>query len=117
MRDIWMNDDFAAEVADKIRKESADLLVVDCMLVGVLANSKSFQVPTAVLVHSLFKSVLQVRDSMVLMGNKLRMAAERKPFDAQAASWENKDLRSRKLPSLPRRHRRLEQNSARAVFC
>jgi hypothetical protein len=29
------------------------------MLVGVLANSKSFQVPTVVLVHSLFKSVLK----------------------------------------------------------
>ena len=92
MRDIWMNDNFAAEVADKVRKSSADLVVVDCMLVGVLANSKSFQVPTVVLVHSLFKSVLTVRDSMVMMGNKLRVEAGRKPFDTQAATWESKDL-------------------------
>ncbi|MGO8695824.1 MAG: glycosyltransferase [Rectinemataceae bacterium] len=92
MRDIWMNCDLADDVAEVLSRKSADLLVVDCMLVGILAKSRCFQVPTAVLVHSLFASTLKVRDSMIMFGNKLRAQAGLSPLDESEYRWESKDL-------------------------
>jgi MGT family glycosyltransferase len=92
MKSIWMNDAFASDLEKHLCSNPFDLVVVDCMLVGVLARSKSFGVPTVVLVHSLFALVLKVRDGMLTMGNKLRVDAGLEPFDLSEAKWENKDM-------------------------
>lgn len=92
MRNIWMNDGLADDLTAVLAREPADMVVVDCMLAGILANSPRFGVPTAVLVHSLFASVLEVRDALVTMGNRLRVEAGLPALDAAAMKWEHKDL-------------------------
>jgi MGT family glycosyltransferase len=92
MRTIWMNDGLADDLAALLAREPADLVVVDGMLAGVLAHSPRFGAPTAVLVHSLFASVLDVRDTLVTMGNRLRVEAGLAAHDAAAMQWESKDL-------------------------
>jgi len=92
MRTIWMNDGLADDLTALLVREPADLVVVDCMLVGILAHSSRFGVPTAVLVHSLYASVLDMRDTLVTMGNRLRVEAGLPALDAAAMKWESKDL-------------------------
>jgi UDP:flavonoid glycosyltransferase YjiC (YdhE family) len=92
MRTIWMNDGLADDLTAVLARSPADLVVVDCMLAGILANSPRFGAPTAVLVHSLFASVLDVRDALVTMGNRLRVEAGLPALDAAAMKWEHKDL-------------------------
>ena len=92
IRNIWMNDGLADDLMAVLAREPADMVVIDCMLAGILANSPRFGVPTAVLVHSLFASVLPVRDALVTMGNRLRVEAGLPALDAAAMKWEHKDL-------------------------
>lgn len=92
MRTIWMNDGLADDLMSVHERLPADMVVVDCMLAGVLAHSPRFGVPTAVLVHSLFASVLDVRDALLTMGNRLRVEAGLPALDAAAMQWEHKDL-------------------------
>jgi MGT family glycosyltransferase len=92
IRNTWMNDGLADDLTAVLAREPADMVVVDCMLAGILANSPRFGVPTAVLVHSLFASVLPVRDALVTMGNRLRVEAGLPALDAAAMKWEHKDL-------------------------
>jgi MGT family glycosyltransferase len=92
MRTIWMNDGLADDLTALLAREPADMVVVDCMLAGVLANSSRLGIPTAVLVHSLFNSVLDMRDALLTMGNRLRVQAGLPPLDAAAMKWEQKDL-------------------------
>jgi len=92
IRNIWMNDGLADDLTALLAREPADLVVVDCMLAGILANSSRFEAPTAVLVHSLFASVLAVRDALLAMGNRLRVEAGLPALDAAAMQWEHKDL-------------------------
>jgi len=92
MRTIWMNEGLADDLAAVLARSPADMVVVDCMLAGVLANSSRFGIPTAVLVHSLFASVLDMRDALLTMGNRLRVEAGLPALDAAAMKWEQKDL-------------------------
>ena len=92
IRNIWMNDGLADDLTALLAREPSDLVVVDCMLAGILANSPRFGVPTAVLVHSLYASVLDMRDTLVTMGNRLRVEAGLPALDAAAMQWEHKDL-------------------------
>jgi UDP:flavonoid glycosyltransferase YjiC (YdhE family) len=92
MRSIWMNDGLADDLTALLARSPAEMVVVDCMLVGVPANSPGFGMPTAVLVHSLFASVLDMRDALLTMGNRLRVAAGLPALDAAAMKWEHKDL-------------------------
>jgi MGT family glycosyltransferase len=62
------------------------------MLAGVLANSSRFGVPTAVLVHSLFASLLDTRDALLVMGNRLRVEAGLAALDIAAMQWKRQDL-------------------------
>jgi MGT family glycosyltransferase len=92
MRTIWMNEDLADDLTAVLARSPADMVVVDCMLAGILANSSRFEVPTAVLVHSLFASVLDMRDALITMGNRLRVEAGLPALDVAAMKWEHKDL-------------------------
>jgi len=92
MQTIWMNEGLADDLIALLAREPSDLVVVDCMLVGILAHSSRFGVPTAVLVHSLYASVQDMRDSLVTMGNRLRVKAGLPALDPAAMKWESKDL-------------------------
>jgi len=92
MRTIWMNDGLADDLTAVLAREPSDLVVVDCMLAGVLANSSRFGVPTAVLVHSLFASLLDTRDALLAMGNRLRVEAGPAALDTTAMQWEHQGL-------------------------
>jgi UDP:flavonoid glycosyltransferase YjiC (YdhE family) len=92
MRTIWMNDGLADDLTAVLARSPADMVIVDCMLAGILAKSHRFGVPTAVLVHSLFASVLDMRDTLLTMGNRLRVEAGLPALDAAAMQWERKDL-------------------------
>jgi MGT family glycosyltransferase len=92
VRNIWLNPGMTDDVGALLARQPADLVVVDCMLVGVLAGSQAFGVPTVVLMHSLYASTLPVRDALLAMGNQLRMKVGLPPIDADAVRWENKDL-------------------------
>jgi MGT family glycosyltransferase len=92
MRTIWMNEGLANDLTALLARSPADIVVVDCMLAGILANSPRFGVPTAVLVHSLFASVLSMRDALLAMGNRLRLETGLPPLDTAAMKWEHKDL-------------------------
>lgn len=92
MRNIWMNEGLADDLTAVLARSPADMVVVDCMLAGILANSSRFGVPTAVLVHSLFASILDMRDALITMGNRLRVEAGLPALDAAAMKWERKDL-------------------------
>jgi UDP:flavonoid glycosyltransferase YjiC (YdhE family) len=92
IRNIWMNDSLADDLTTVLARSPVDMVVVDCMLAGILANSPGFGVPTAVFVHSLFASVLDMRDALLTMGNRLRVEAGLPALDAAAMKWEHKDL-------------------------
>lgn len=80
MRDTWLNTSLADDVAALLAREPADGLVIDCMLAGVLARSREFGAPAAVLVPGLFQSVLPMRDAMLAIGNQLRPAQGCRPW-------------------------------------
>jgi UDP:flavonoid glycosyltransferase YjiC (YdhE family) len=92
MRNIWLNTGMADDVVTLLARQPVDLVVIDCMLAGVLAGSQAFGVPTVVLVHSLYVSVLSARDTLITVGNRLRVEAGLPPLDTDAVRWENKDL-------------------------
>jgi len=92
MRAIWMNDGLADDLTAVLAREPSDMIVVDGLLVGILAHSSRFRVPTASLVHSLFTSLLHVRDALVTMGNQLRVEAGLAALDAATIKWEHQDL-------------------------
>ncbi|MGO8948059.1 MAG: glycosyltransferase [Ktedonobacterales bacterium] len=92
IRDFWMNTALADDLLTVLAREPADMVVVDCMLAGVLANSARFGAPAAVLVHSLYGPVLPMRDLLVMMGNQLRVEAGLPALDPATVQWEHKDL-------------------------
>jgi len=92
MRSTWMNEGLVDDLIALLAREPCDIVVVDCMLAGVLANTPRFGMPTAVLVHSLFASVLNMRDALLTMGNRLRVEASLPPLEVAAMKWESKDL-------------------------
>ena len=92
LRDYWMNDTLADDLMALLAREHADMVVVDCMLAGVLANSARFGASTAVLVHSLYAPVLPMRDALVMVGNQLRVEAGLPALDPATIQWEQKDL-------------------------
>ena len=92
IRDFWMNTALADDLLALLAREPADMVMVDCMLAGVLANSARFGAPTAVLVHSLYAPVLPMRDLLVMMGNQLRVEAGLPALDPATIQWEQKDL-------------------------
>ena len=47
IRNIWMNDGLADDLTAVLVRSPADMVVVDCMLAGILANSPRFGVPTS----------------------------------------------------------------------
>jgi MGT family glycosyltransferase len=50
----WAGDALATELQLELAHQPADLLVIDCMLLGALAAAESTGLPTAVLVHFLY---------------------------------------------------------------
>ena len=81
MLGTWLNTGLAGDLAAVLAREPADAVIIDCMLAAVLARSGEYGVPTAVLVHGLFRSVLPMRDAMLQIGNQLRAQAELAPLD------------------------------------
>ena len=92
IEEVWLNTDLADEAIATLALDPADVVVVDCMLEGVLARSEALTIPTVVLVHGLFRSVLLVRDSLVQFGNQLRAGAGRPVLDTRKLKWEEKEL-------------------------
>ena len=92
IRDVWMNTALADDLLALLAREPADMVIVDCLLAGVLANSARFGAPTAVLVHSLYAPVLPMRNVLVMMGNQLRVEAGLPVLDPATVQWEQKDL-------------------------
>jgi UDP:flavonoid glycosyltransferase YjiC (YdhE family) len=89
---VWLNTDLTDDLLGVLDGGAIDAVVVDCMLEGVLARSSELKVPTAVLVHGLFKSVLPMRDFLVTFGNQRRAESGERPLDADSLKWESKDL-------------------------
>jgi len=92
MRSIWMNEDLADDLMALLARSPADMVVVDCMLAVVLANSHRFGRPTAILVHSLYAPVLNMRDTLLTLGNRLRVEAGLPILHGAAMQWESKDI-------------------------
>ena len=90
--DVWLNTDLGDDVIAELEERRPNIVIVDCMLVGVLARSAEFGVPTAVLVHGLFQSVLPMRDFLVSFGNQRRVESARPSLAVEDLKWENKDL-------------------------
>jgi UDP:flavonoid glycosyltransferase YjiC (YdhE family) len=91
LTDVWKNVALLTTCMLASRA-SPDVVVVDCMLLGVLQASATFDVPTVVLVHSLFNSVLAMRSAFVATGNQLLAKAGREPLNPEDVAWESKDL-------------------------
>jgi UDP:flavonoid glycosyltransferase YjiC (YdhE family) len=51
-RDLWFSPAVATDVMDELARESADVVVADCMLTGALSAAQAEDVPTAALFHS-----------------------------------------------------------------
>jgi UDP:flavonoid glycosyltransferase YjiC (YdhE family) len=98
MRSTWMNEDLADDLTELLACSPSDMVVVDCMLASILANSPRFGIPTAVLVHSLFASVLGMRDALLTMGNRFRVEAGLPALDVAAMKWEHKGMRFKISP-------------------
>jgi MGT family glycosyltransferase len=92
IKKVWLNTDLADEIIAVLARYSADAVVVDCMLEGVLARSREIPTPTVVLVHGLFRSVLPMRDSLIAFGNQLRAGAGLPVLETSELAWESKDL-------------------------
>jgi len=92
IEEVWLNTDLADEVVALLARRSAEAVVVDCMLEGVLARSTEISAPTVVLVHGLFRSVLPMRDSLITFGNQLRAGAGLPVLETSQLAWEEKDL-------------------------
>jgi MGT family glycosyltransferase len=92
LADVWMNTDLAGDVLRAVEVQPVDTLVIDCMLEGVLAGSREIGLPTAVLVHGLFHSILPMREPLLALGNQLRDRAGLDRLDVDQMKWESKDL-------------------------
>lgn len=53
-RDLWCHPSVAEDVRDELRREPADALIGDCMLLGALTAGQAAAVPTAALFHGAF---------------------------------------------------------------
>lgn len=92
MAGTWLNTNLADDLLAMLAHDPADVVVIDCMLVGVLASSATFSAPAAVLVPGLYHSVLPLRDEMLAAGARLFAQAGLPVPDIAAMKWENKDL-------------------------
>ena len=53
-RDLWCHPSVAEDVRDELAREPADVLVVDCMLLGALTAGQAAGIPTVALFHGAF---------------------------------------------------------------
>jgi UDP:flavonoid glycosyltransferase YjiC (YdhE family) len=53
-RELWLGESVALDVRDELKRESADVLIADCMLGGALSAGERAGVPTVALFHGAF---------------------------------------------------------------
>jgi len=101
---VWACTNHHADVAEVLTRERPDLLVVDCLMLGVLAAAEAAAIPTVVLVHSAPGAIAPPHgpfDAMLLpAANALSTALGLDAVDSIWAAWQPHHVVAASIPDL-----------------
>ena len=101
---VWACTEHPADVQEVLARERPDLLIVDCLMLGVLAAAEAAAIPTVVLVHSAPGAIAPPGgpfDTMTLpAANAIRGALGLDPVDTVWGAWQPHQVVAASIPDL-----------------